>query len=97
MNKKILNNTIFIIIFLFFNAIYADCGSFKIREDYFADNLIGFYLNSIDINTGDSSVEYFRYRIIQENNQTDILLHEVLPKILVVAHDYKNHSPYIYV
>ena len=50
MNKKILNNTIFLIIFLFFNTIQADCGSFKIQEDYFADNLIGFYLNSIDIN-----------------------------------------------
>ena len=63
MNKKILNNTIFLIIFLFFNTIQADCGSFKIQEDYFADNLIGFYVNSIDINTGNSSVEYFRYRI----------------------------------
>ena len=66
MNKKILNNTIFAIIILFFSTIYANCGSFKIQEDYFADNLIGFYLNSIDINTGDSSIEYFRYRIENE-------------------------------
>ena len=66
MNKKILNNTIFAIIFLFFSTIHANCGSFKIQEDYFADNLIGFYLNSIDINTGDSSIEYFRYRIENE-------------------------------
>ena len=50
MNKKILNMTIFMMIFLFFNFIYANCGNFKIQEDYFADHLIGFYLNSIDIN-----------------------------------------------
>ena len=68
MNRKILNNTIFVIMLLFFNTINAECGSFKIQEDYFADNLIGFYLNSIDVNTGDSSIEYFRYRIENENH-----------------------------
>ena len=31
------------------------------------DHLIGFYLSSIDIGTGQSSVEYFRYRIKQQN------------------------------
>jgi len=66
MNKKILNNTIFSLIFLFFTTISADdhCNSFKIEENYFADNLIGFYLNSIDVNTGDSSIEYFLYKIV---------------------------------
>ena len=38
----------------------TDSNDFSIQEDYFADHLIGFYLNSIDINTGDSNVEYFR-------------------------------------
>ena len=66
MNKTIINITIFTIILLFFNTIYANCGSFKIQEDYFSDHLIGFYLNSIDVNTGDSSIEYFRYRIQNE-------------------------------
>ena len=72
MNKKIFKIINFIIIFLFLNTMSANCGNFKIQEDYFADHLIGFYLNSIDINTGDSSVEYFRYRIQNEeylNNQ----------------------------
>ena len=65
MNKKILNNTIFSLIFLFFTTINAqNCDSFKIEENYFADNLIGFYLNSIDVNTGDSSIEYFLYKIV---------------------------------
>ena len=68
MNKKILNNAIFAVILMFLNTVNAECGSFKIQEDYFADNLIGFYLNSIDVNTGDSSVEYFRYRIENENH-----------------------------
>tara|TARA_Y100001970_G_scaffold279579_1_gene387176 strand:- start:784 stop:1947 length:1164 start_codon:yes stop_codon:yes gene_type:complete len=70
MNKKM-----FTIIFLFplLGIIYSQCGDFDIEEDYFADHLIGFYLNSIDVNTGDSSVEYFRYRIKQNNNQIDNL------------------------
>ena len=67
MNKKILNSTIFSLIFLFFTTINAECGSFRIQEDYFADNLIGFYINSIDVNTGDSSVEYFLYQIVNDN------------------------------
>ena len=66
MNKKIFNIAIFLIIFTFFKVIRADCGNFKIEEDYFADHLIGFYLNSIDINTGDSYVQYFKYRIVNE-------------------------------
>lgn len=72
MNKKIFT---IIILFLFsnFEIAYGQCGDFRIEEDYFADQLIGFYINSIDINTGDTSIEYFRYRIIQENNQTDNL------------------------
>ena len=71
MKNKILNITIFIITFLFFSATYANCGNFKIQEDYFADHLIGFYLNSIDISTGDSSIEYFRYRIENEDYSSD--------------------------
>ena len=72
MNKKIFT---IILLFLFSNSeiAYGQCGDFRIEEDYFADQLIGFYINSIDINTGDTSIEYFRYRIIQENNQTDNL------------------------
>ncbi len=72
MNKKIF---IIILLFLFSNSeiAYGQCGDFRIEEDFFADQLIGFYINSIDINTGDTSIEYFRYRIIQENNQTDNL------------------------
>tara|TARA_B100000945_G_scaffold269182_1_gene229963 strand:+ start:340 stop:1509 length:1170 start_codon:yes stop_codon:yes gene_type:complete len=73
MNKKIFNTFIFICLISVFDFIYPECGNFRIEEDYFADQLIGFYINSIDINTGDTSVEYFRYRIIQENNQTDKL------------------------
>ena len=61
------NNFIVIILILSVNFIFADCGNFSIKEDYFADHLIGFYLNSIDIETGDSNVEYFRYRIKNEN------------------------------
>ena len=72
MNKKIFNTFVFIYLFIF-EIAYAECGDFRIEENYFADQLIGFYINSIDINTGDTSVEYFRYRIIQENNQTDNL------------------------
>ena len=72
MDKKIFN-TVVISLFCFLGIIYAECGEFQIEEDYFADNLIGFYVNSIDINTGNSSVEYFRYRIKQENLQIDEL------------------------
>ena len=73
MNKKIFNTVMFICLFFVFEFIYAECGNFNIEEDYFADQLIGFYINSIDINTGDTSVEYFRYRIIQEDSQIDNL------------------------
>jgi len=72
MNKKIFNTFIFIYLFIF-EIAYAECGDFRIEENYFADQLIGFYINSIDISTGDTSVEYFRYRIIQEDNQIDNL------------------------
>ena len=71
MDKKIFNTVISL--FCFLGIIYAECGDFQIEEDYFADNLIGFYVNSIDINTGNSSVEYFRYRIKQDNLQIDEL------------------------
>jgi len=73
MNKKIFNAFIFICLFFVFEIAHAECGDFRIEEDYFADQLIGFYISSIDINTGNTSVEYFRYRIIQENNQADNL------------------------
>ena len=73
MNNKIFNIIIFVCLFSVFEFIYAECGNFNIEEDYFADQLIGFYINSIDINTGDTSVEYFRYRIIQEDSQIDNL------------------------
>jgi len=72
MNKKIFNTLILLIVFSFFKVIHADCGSFKIEEDYFADHLIGFYLNSIDINTGDSYVQYFKYRIVNEEYNPSI-------------------------
>ena len=63
------------IIFIFFGLASSECNSsdFRIQEDYFADHLIGFYLSSIDINTGNSAVEYFRYRIIQENSEINNL------------------------
>ena len=73
MNKKIFNTFIFICLISIVDLIHTECGDFRIEEDYFADQLIGFYINSIDINTGDTSVEYFRYKIIQENSQADEL------------------------
>ena len=74
MYKKISNIISFIYTLVFFGLLSAECGNFSIQEDFFADNLIGFYLNSIDINTGDSSVEYFKYRIInKDSNATNKL------------------------
>ena len=73
MNNKIFKILLLLPLFVVFETIHAQCGDFEIQEDYFADQLIGFYINSIDINTGDTSVEYFRYRITQENNQIDNL------------------------
>ena len=70
----------FYIIFILFGLYFSQCenpsddvSDFSIQEDYFADHLIGFYLNSIDVNTGDSSVEYFRYRIKQEDSSVNQL------------------------
>ena len=54
------NNIIVIILILSINYIFPNCGNFSIKEAYFADHLIGFYLNSIDIDTRDSNLEYFR-------------------------------------
>ena len=73
MNNKIFKILLLLPLLAIFETTHAQCGDFEIQEDYFADQLIGFYINSIDINTGDTSVEYFRYRIIQENNQIDNL------------------------
>ena len=68
MYKKISNIISFVYTLVFFGLLSAQCGNFSIQEDYFADHLIGFYINSIDINTGNSSVEYFKYRIINEDS-----------------------------
>tara|TARA_A100001011_G_C14321789_1_gene851114 strand:- start:13044 stop:14213 length:1170 start_codon:yes stop_codon:yes gene_type:complete len=73
MNKKIIKILVLFPLLTIFEFAYSQCGDFEIQEDYFADQLIGFYINSIDINTGDTSVEYFRYRIIQENSQINNL------------------------
>jgi hypothetical protein len=70
MYKKMSNIISFIYTLVFIGLLSAECGNFSIQEDFFADHLIGFYLNSIDINTGDSSVEYFKYRIINEASNT---------------------------
>jgi len=70
MYKKISNIISFFYSLLFFGLLSAECGNFSIQEDFFADHLIGFYLNSIDINTGDSSIEYFKYRIINESSNS---------------------------
>ncbi|MDB4126281.1 hypothetical protein N9597_03255 [Candidatus Marinimicrobia bacterium] len=70
MYKKISYIISFIYTLVFFGLLSAECGNFSIQEDFFADHLIGFYLNSIDINTGDSSIEYFKYRIINEDSNT---------------------------
>ena len=60
MYKKISNITSFFYALVFFGLLSAQCGNFSIQEDFFADHLIGFYLNSIDINTGNSSIEFFK-------------------------------------
>ena len=73
MNNKIFKILLLIPLFAIFETTHAQCGDFEIQEDFFADQLIGFYINSIDINTGETSVEYFRYRISQENSQIDNL------------------------
>ena len=70
MYKKISNIISFFYALVFFGLLSAECGNFSIQEDFFADHLIGFYLNSIDINTGDSSIEYFKYRIINESSNS---------------------------
>jgi len=73
MNKKIFNIFIVICLLSIFDCAYSQCGNFQIEEDYFADQLVGFYINSIDINTGNTSVEYFRFRITQQDSQVDNL------------------------
>jgi hypothetical protein len=73
MNKKIFNIFIVICLLSIFDYAYSQCGNFEIEEDYFADQLVGFYINSIDINTGNTSVEYFRFRITQQDSQVDNL------------------------
>ena len=82
MNKKIFNILILCVVISFFEILKADCGSFRIEEDYFAENLVGFYISSIDINTGSSDIQYFRYRIINEEYDPS------LPPVSLQA-DYK--------
>ena len=68
MYKKISNIISFFYALVFFGLLSAQCGNFSIQEDFFADHLIGFYLNSIDINTGNSSIEFFKFRIINKSS-----------------------------
>jgi len=54
---------LFIILALLSGAGYAqDCeGEWQFTEDYFNEHLVAYYLNAIDIDTGEQNFELFRY------------------------------------
>jgi len=66
------------IIFIFiFGFLYADCNSsghedFCISEESFnEDRIVSFYVSSFDFNTGESNIDFFRYRIVRDYDQID--------------------------
>lgn len=45
---------------------------FCIQEEYFNENrIVSFYVSSFDFNTGDTDIDFFRYRIIKNYDQID--------------------------
>ena len=57
--------------------LHADCESkgeedFCISEESFnEDRIVSFYVSSFDFNTGESDIDFFRYRIVRDYDQID--------------------------
>jgi hypothetical protein len=68
-----------IIIIIFTGFTYAECSNavnqtfggqdkdFYIQEEYFNENrIVSFYVSSFDFNTGETDIDFFRYRIMKD-------------------------------
>ena len=69
---------------LWANFLFAqdDCNlnTFTIKEEFFNDEIVAFYLGAIDVNTGSSNVLLFDYSVSTEdqncyNGQESLFLH----------------------
>ena len=56
-------NYIFIFISILLPNINCNSNSFSIKENFFNDQIVSFYLGAIDITTGSSEVLFFDYEI----------------------------------
>ena len=63
------NNFHFLISYLFLSFLIPCNITFK--ENFFNDDIIGYYLSAVDINTGESNVLFFDYELDLDSNCED--------------------------
>ena len=74
---------IIFLISLFYGIVSAECSNqigqtfggadqdFCIQEEYFNENrIVSFYVSSFDFNTGETDIDFFRYRIMKNYDQS---------------------------
>jgi len=74
---------IYFLISLFYSIVSAECSNqigqtlggadqdFCIQEEYFNENrIVSFYVSSFDFNTGETDIDFFRYRIMKNYDQS---------------------------
>ena len=63
---------VIILLMMSLSLLYSEdnCNlqSFKIKEDFFNENIVAYYLTAIDINSGTSYISLFQYSIEGNNN-----------------------------
>ena len=92
-----------IVLFICFSGILsAECSNlsgqqfggadkdFCIQEEYFNENrIVSFYVSSFDFNTGETDIDFFRYRIIQDYDQ----INPPTLKNLILDYSISIYSP----
>tara|TARA_S200000501_G_C20869844_1_gene763727 strand:+ start:192 stop:1394 length:1203 start_codon:yes stop_codon:yes gene_type:complete len=90
------------IISSFIGLVHAECSNqigqsfggadkdFCIQEEYFNENrIVSFYVSSFDFNTGETDIDFFRYRIVQDYDQ----INPITTRNLILDYKISIYSP----